>query len=210
MEMRNKVFDAADKLDAQGKKVTYLSIKDEIGGGSFSTIGQFIQEWKKNKNVSKLLPTPEELTYRMNSFLSELWNQAGQIADNRFVGERMELMDQIKDLTESLEEVSSRSAKAIAERDAAVEKMNSLEASFATAKEELEAERKRAAELDIRYQESNQVNEMKLIISTLKRQNKELNEKLGGGAAPKTAKSSYANIKPNVKKQLRAKTHERK
>lgn len=49
--MRKRVFDACNKLAEQGIKPTLISVRNELGGGSFSTINPFLKQWKEEKKV---------------------------------------------------------------------------------------------------------------------------------------------------------------
>jgi hypothetical protein len=46
-----KVFDICDHLAAQGIKPTLVRVRDELGGGSFSSINPLVKQWKEEQRV---------------------------------------------------------------------------------------------------------------------------------------------------------------
>ena len=179
MDILERVFNAADTLESQGRSVTLASIREVLGSGSYSTINPILQKWKNRKIAhSQLPPAPEDISNRMFNLTSELWNQALQIAESRLASDRLAFEDQINNLREDLKGATSAADRAIEERDSVVVRIKELEELFATTKIELDSALKRASETDIRYQESERrVNDMQSQIERLDRQNAELNTK---------------------------------
>jgi chromosome segregation ATPase len=179
MEKESRIIEAADRLAAQGKPVTVASVREELGGGSYSTIGPVLQKRSAKKNTSSQFPTaPDELTSRMLSYTSELWCLACQIADERLERDRSRLEGQIDNLRETQKEANSAADTAITEKESAMVRIKELEAAFATAKDNLDAACKRATEFEIRHQEAElRINDLKSQIERLERQNTNLTAK---------------------------------
>lgn len=179
MDIHDKIFKAADMLEAEGRPVTLAAIREALGSGSFSTINPILQKWKARKiSNSQLPPAPEDLANRMYHLTSELWNQAVQLAESRLVNDRQTFELQINRLREELESLTSEADKALTERGLSAERIKELEASLTAARSELDTAQKRESEADIRYQESERrISDMKSQIEKLDRQNAELNSK---------------------------------
>lgn len=179
MTANDKIYEAADKLDFQGKAVTLASLRTELGGGSYTTINPALKEWKARKaEKTQLPPAPEELCRRMVAFGAELWNQACKIAESRFVGERMALEEQIQQLESNLTDAVEAADSAETAKELANKKVDELKTAIEPIKAKLDEQNKRATELEIRYQESEyKINILQSVIDRLDKQNTELNAK---------------------------------
>ncbi|MBH8578043.1 DNA-binding protein [Nostocaceae cyanobacterium CENA369] len=74
---REKVFAAADELFAKGILVTQEKIRKEIGGGSHSTIGKYIREWKAQEDDDipvKSYPMPDKIKKMYEEMNEAHWN----------------------------------------------------------------------------------------------------------------------------------------
>ena len=179
MNIFDRVSLAAEKIEAQGLPVTLARVRDELGGGSFTTINPALQKWKEMKIArAQLSPAPDDLTRKMYNFIPELWNNACQMAESRFVGERIELEGQINYLNSALKDAASAADIAIEERDLAVAKLNEFEASFVVLKENVDSALTRASAAEIRHQESElRIGDLQSQIDRLDRQNRDLEAK---------------------------------
>jgi len=43
---RDQVFEAAEALVGNGEEPTYITVRERLGSGSFSTISKYLREWK--------------------------------------------------------------------------------------------------------------------------------------------------------------------
>lgn len=128
--------------------------------------------------MSYLPPAPKELDRRMVAFGAELWNQACQIAENRFVGERSMLEEQIQQLESNLTDAVEATDSAEKAKELADKKVDELKAAIEPIKAKLDEQIKRATELEIRYQGSEQrIKDLQSVIDRLDKQNTELNAK---------------------------------
>ncbi|ABK99502.1 DNA-binding protein [Pelobacter propionicus] len=179
MTTYDKIFEAADKLDFQGKAVTLASVREVLGGGSYSTITPALKEWKVRKGAQLQLPVvPEELNRRLMALSTELWNQACQIVEKRFVGERMELEEQIKQLESNLNDAASAADSAEAAKELAEKKVTELQESIEPLRAKLNEQMQRATEAVIRHQESeHRIKDLLSMIDMLAKQNDERNAK---------------------------------
>lgn len=125
------VFEAAEQLKASGKPVTQARVRDEIGGGSFSTIGPFLKEWEEGQAASQEArdnPVPESISAALGEVAGRIWKIATEEAAIGIEAARREVeelkrghTDSIKGLQEAIEIVEG-------ERDAAQEKADELAA----------------------------------------------------------------------------------
>jgi hypothetical protein len=50
--MKKRVFETCNKLVEKGIKPTLITVRTELGGGSFSTINPFVRQWKEERKMS--------------------------------------------------------------------------------------------------------------------------------------------------------------
>jgi hypothetical protein len=50
--MKKRIFNICNQLAEQGTKPTLVRVRNELGGGSFSTINPFLRQWKEDKRMS--------------------------------------------------------------------------------------------------------------------------------------------------------------
>lgn len=107
---------AADQLQEQGVKPTLAEVRRALGGGSFTTISDAMQSWKREQQEEQELQQvdlPSGITERLNTLGADMWQTAIDMANDRLSKER-----------EALEVVK---VKAQAETDEAQEAVKTLE-----------------------------------------------------------------------------------
>jgi hypothetical protein len=69
---REQVFEAAETLSREGEEPTYITVRERLGSGSFSTISKYLREWKaagKGKDEGTAEVTvPAEFRAALESF----------------------------------------------------------------------------------------------------------------------------------------------
>ena len=55
---KEQIFAVADELDAAGQNPTLASVRKQLGGGSFTTISEAMNEWRARK-ASQAAPIPQ-------------------------------------------------------------------------------------------------------------------------------------------------------
>jgi hypothetical protein len=50
--MKKRIFNICNQLAEQGTKPTLVRVRNELGGGSFSTINPFLRQWKEDRRMS--------------------------------------------------------------------------------------------------------------------------------------------------------------
>ena len=106
----------ADQLQAQGVKPTLAEVRKALGGGSFTTISDAMQSWKREQQEEQelqMVDLPSGITERLHTLGADVWQTAIDMANDRLSKER-----------EALEVVK---VKAQAETDEAQEAVKMLE-----------------------------------------------------------------------------------
>lgn len=95
---------AADKLHEQGITPTQTKVREALGGGSFSTIGEALKTWKQELQEHEQLKRtdmPDTIKDDGLVFVAKLWQLADQIANENLSAEREALaIDKAKKQTE--------------------------------------------------------------------------------------------------------------
>ena len=82
---------AADKLHADGITPTQTKVREALGGGSFSTIGEALKTWKQELQEHEQLKKtdmPDAIKDEGIVFIAKLWQEADQIANTNLSAER--------------------------------------------------------------------------------------------------------------------------
>jgi chromosome segregation ATPase len=120
-----RIFEIADELDATGQNPTLATVRKALGGGSYTTISQAMNEWRAKK-AAKETPireaAPQAIAELLEQFGMEVWGQALQLANGRLSAER-----------EALEKVRQEIE---AERQEAAELADQVSGELETARQE--------------------------------------------------------------------------
>ncbi|WDJ87447.1 DNA-binding protein [Xanthomonas campestris] len=88
---REKIWSAADDLDAAGHSPTLQAVRRAVGGGSYTTIQEAMVEWKARraaKQVPASEPTPQPIEDAVAELGGHVWAIALQLATERLASER--------------------------------------------------------------------------------------------------------------------------
>ena len=109
MTTTNRIFKIADELDAAGQSPTLAAVRKLLGGGSYTTISQAMNEWRAKK-ATKETPVreaaPQAITELLEQVGMEVWGQALQLANGRLVSEREALDTARQDLEAQRQEAA--------------------------------------------------------------------------------------------------------
>jgi colicin import membrane protein len=98
---REQVFEAANKLKADGASITMQRVRDALGEtGSFSTISRLLEEWRAADTMRdrETLPeVPEVADRAMQGAVRELWRIAAAAAHREIAAAREEAERRIKE-----------------------------------------------------------------------------------------------------------------
>jgi len=109
---KERVYAACEQIYAEGKPVTQEKVRAIIGGGSFSTVGKLVKEWKEREDndiSAKSYPIPDHI--------KKTYEEANQQHWNSFCG-KVELISNNEKIFELEKEIESLQDKLkIAEQD---------------------------------------------------------------------------------------------
>ncbi len=130
------IFDVADRLAANGEKVTNRAIWSAIGGGSMTTISQALRRWKESQVLQvaqpvERAPLPTAIIDVLHGAAAQLWDAALAetkseldqlaLATNARVAEaqseRDDTLAELQTTAEELEQVKAERDSALADAD---------------------------------------------------------------------------------------------
>lgn len=88
---KERIFEIADEIDAAGQNPTLLAVRKALGGGSYTTISDAMQDWKSRKAakaIRPLAPPPSAVTDRLADLGTEIWSLAIEMANGQLAAER--------------------------------------------------------------------------------------------------------------------------
>lgn len=136
-----QIHAVADELHEEGIKPTLANVRKRLGGGSFTTISDAMQSWRKEHKEEQQLQQvelPSGISDRLQALGADLWQTAIDIANDRLSKERdalevikakaqqdvdeyaesvKTLESEQKELLQQLDELNDIANTAIAERD---------------------------------------------------------------------------------------------
>ena len=136
-----QIHAVADELHEEGIKPTLANVRKRLGGGSFTTISDAMQSWRKEHKEEQQLQQvelPTTISDRLQALGADLWQTAIDIANDRLSKERdalevikakaqqdvdeyaesvKTLESEQKELLQQLDELNDIANTAIAERD---------------------------------------------------------------------------------------------
>ncbi len=88
---RERIFEIADELDANGQNPTLAQVRKQLGGGSFTTISEAMTQWKVRKAAKEAptqhTPLPTVAADKLSELGSEIWGMALDLAHGRLTAE---------------------------------------------------------------------------------------------------------------------------
>lgn len=89
-----QVHQVADELAGQGINPTQVAVRKQLGGGSFSTIGEALKSWRAMRDTNAQLAEviiPAEIGERAELLVAQIWEVAQSIANERLQNDRKAL-----------------------------------------------------------------------------------------------------------------------
>lgn len=197
---KERIFAAADQLDAEGKNPTLAAVRQVLGAGSFTTISEGLNEWKAQRAAKAkpaTEPAPELLTAHLADFGANIWALALEAAGARFAAdrealeatkaqleaERAEAVELADEVTAELEAMKAQLVTLTAAEQEARKAAADALAQVAGITERAATAETRAAELDKR------AGDLNAELERLNLANAELVKALAAAAAKKQAKA---------------------
>ncbi len=130
---QEQVFEAADKLAANGQEVTATTLREVLGRGSFSTLGKHIDAWQQARKAAPA-PVVIDMPESVKAAFAQCWQAAASEAGKEIAAIREKADTEIKTTKRRLDE-------ALAEVERLEEEANADAARLETAEGALSAER---------------------------------------------------------------------
>lgn len=127
---KEELFQAADDLVADGKRVTATALLDALGGGSLRTIYKYMTEWQQGQFQEPTNGQPTELPDSVLAAFKATWRAATAEADRATAAVREQAAEEVKaaegkftdalDVIERLESQADQDAQKIEELTAKI------------------------------------------------------------------------------------------
>ena len=116
------VSEAAIALVNRGEKPTMANVRDELGGGSYSTISPFYKAWQSSQAVTEatkpvVAAIPERVKNAYDKAATESWDAALEVANERLAAEREALEKTRIELEQERDDAAEVADRATAELD---------------------------------------------------------------------------------------------
>jgi hypothetical protein len=140
---RQLVAAAAEALLSDGTEPSIISVKARIGGGSYTTVKRYLDQWREEQcaDASAAPPLPPEIEAKANDFTRLLWIGATAIAAEQTASARARADAEIAAMRQDLSDARGEIAR--------------LEAAEAEQSEQLGAAEARLRETELRLAEAN-------------------------------------------------------
>ncbi|MHB8252616.1 MAG: DNA-binding protein [Acidiferrobacter sp.] len=114
---RSQVFAVADRLAESGMLPTVVTVRGDLGKGSFTTINQHLSEWKALKWTAEGQPTiPPRVEAKANELLTTLWAFASHEANQNIDKIREAALGDVAEFQSQLQEAMQRNQALTKER----------------------------------------------------------------------------------------------
>jgi chromosome segregation ATPase len=130
---RDELMETANRLAAEGKPVTALSLKEALGGGSFNTIYKYLGEWEASRPKSAPTGSVEMPESVLNAFMST-WRVASMEAARETAAVKERAAEEVKaaqgkfsEALEAIQKLEAQSEEDAAEIEALKAKVQELE-----------------------------------------------------------------------------------
>ena len=133
---RDVIWSAADLLDQAGEKPTLAAIRKRVGGGSYTTISEAMNEWHARRAAQKAPlrdPVPEKVSDAAAEFTALVWQVAEEIAEGRLQAERTAIEEARQQLESEKAEAAAFADQLNQELEAAKGKGSELTAALEAA-----------------------------------------------------------------------------
>lgn len=139
------VFEIADRLTADGQKVTNRVIWDQIGGGSMTTIAAALRRWRDQQQLKPALPVerpalPDVVAETMREAVDQLWKSALAATQGELDALTQQMNQRVAEAVASREEALTDLGEAQEERDQLRAELAEQGAALAQAQASLEAQ----------------------------------------------------------------------
>lgn len=136
---KDQIFQAADELDQANQNPTLANVRKALGGGSFTTISEAMNEWRSRKAAEAAPlrdPAPQAVTDRLAELGDEVWSIALQLANVRMASEREALESVRVEMEGSRQEAVQLADQLTQELDEMIPRLAAIKTAESTARSE--------------------------------------------------------------------------
>lgn len=126
----DSIYQAADAIAERGERPTLAAVRQELGGGSFTTIGEALKAWKAQQTSAHELAQvelPDALDQQARQLFGQLWKAATLEAENRLSAERTALAEAQEAAASEAQEAAEAVRTLEAEAEQAAQQIVALE-----------------------------------------------------------------------------------
>jgi DNA repair exonuclease SbcCD ATPase subunit len=140
------VEQAADALVITGEEPSIIAVQEQIGGGSYTTVKRYLEQWKAKQKQQPPIELPPEIATQGTLFIRELWANAATVAEQRSAEIRHAAQRQVGEAQAALASAEAAIARLESEAEQQAQQLASQEQQLATLRQEL-AEARSAAQI---------------------------------------------------------------
>lgn len=122
---REEVFEAANRLTLEGKKVTALALRDALGG-SLTTIYKYLAEWEAGRQAVRGATATAEIPPAVQNALSAVWRSLALEAEREIAEAKEQAAQEIRAAQERFSDAVASIEDIEKERDATNEQIEVL------------------------------------------------------------------------------------
>ena len=161
---KEQIFQTADQLTAAGESPTLANVRKALGGGSFTTISDAMNEWKAKQQATNAPirePAPAAVATRLEELGADIWAVALELANARLTSERealettrQQLETAQQEATELADQLSVELETLQAQHQQATEALQTVTTSLEQAKQENASMSRQLATTEARAEET--------------------------------------------------------
>ena len=152
------VVEAADTLDATGEEPTIITVQERIGGGSYTTVKRYLEEWKAQRQITRqpAIEIPDAIVAKGNEFVRSLWVAAAALADERVTQAREEAWRQVETVRAALTDAEAAIGRLETEGEEQAQRLTNQQRSIEQLRVDLDQSRTAVSVAEARATEQEQ------------------------------------------------------
>jgi len=180
------VLEAADALAAAGEEPTIITVQERIGGGSYTTVKRYLEEWKAQRQTNRqpAIEIPDTVASKGSDFVRSLWAAAAALADERVTQAREEAQHQVEMVRAALADAEAAIGRLDAEGEEQSQRLTDQQHSIEQLRVDLDQARSAANVAEARASEQEQrVDDLRRELAMAHQQVTRLNKELAQARA---------------------------
>jgi chromosome segregation ATPase len=126
----DELFETANRLQAEGKEVTALTLLDALGGGSLRTIYKHLEAWKQAK-PAVVITGNDEMPESIRGIFAAAWRSATQEAGRQVLAVKEKAAEEVKEALQQFHGALEAIGKLEADADEAALQADQVKAQLA-------------------------------------------------------------------------------